>query len=82
MPTLVLVMLSKNPNLEIGAYYRSLGTGPYGEALLRDQPFRVVAMSTEEKYLDCLEAFGHDREQGAAACKVNGPWYYYEIHTD
>jgi len=81
MPKIVIV--SKNPDLEINEVYRGLATGPWHEP----QPnlcYKVVARSTEQGWIDCLVAFKGEREREhlQMVASINGPWYYYEIQTD
>ena len=77
----IFVIVTKNPNLEIGKAYRGLTTGPHHEPE-PDQYYRVVAYSTEDQWVNCLVAHGQDREWCEILCRINEPWYYYQIQTD
>ena len=76
-----LVIVTKNPNLEIGKVYRGLTRGPWLEPE-PNQCYRVVSRSTEEAWVDCLAAHGGDREWNEMLCCIDEPWYYYQIQTD
>ncbi|KKR32048.1 MAG: hypothetical protein UT65_C0010G0012 [Parcubacteria group bacterium GW2011_GWF2_39_8b] len=76
-----LVIVTKNPDLEIGKVYRGLTTGPHNEPE-PNQCYRVVAHSTEEAWVNCLVAHGKERAWQEMICRINEPWYYYQIETD
>ena len=78
-----LVIVSKNPALEIGKIYRGLEKGPWHEPE-PNQCFRVIARSTAEAWVECLVSFHGEKERSwlEMLVNINGPWFYYEIQTD
>ncbi len=78
-----IVIISKNPNLEIGKIYRGLAADPWTEPR-PNQYQRVLAKSDAQAWIDCLASIRgeHLRDHFETLTIFGGPWYYYEIQTD
>lgn len=68
---------------EVGKFYRGIEYGPWCEPE-PEQCFKVVAVASEQDWIDCIVSFRGEEERSWAEilAKINGPWLYYEIQTD
>ncbi len=79
-----MVLCSKVPDKKIGGVYRGIEESPWsmGCIPLPKQCYRIVAVATEQDWIESSVSFGAPRDHCEALVKINGPWYYYEIQTD
>ena len=67
-------------NVPLGVGQRRKGLHDPWCRILPEQAFLVVAESTEEEWIQCVVAFGEEREWAELLASLDP--YFYEIRTD
>jgi len=76
------LVIATKQNLKVSGIYKGFSDPQQGS--WPDQPFKVIACSTEEGWIDYLVDFHGEKVRSwlEVLVKTNGPWLYYEIHAD